>query len=123
MDERTLENFAQRLRTRLYELDRGLAMVLTANQEAAGGRHDPMDDVDATACRTAWEDRVRMHHRNRLLAFEITQALDRIRNGDFGICISCGDSIGLKRLQAHPMTTVCIECKKRVEAMQRLKAA
>lgn len=123
MDEGTLDIFNQLLTTRLDELHRDLSNVLTSREEGAGDSQDPMDEVDLTASRSAWENRIRMYHRNRLLAFDITATLDRIRKGEFGICMDCGDPISLRRLQAHPMTTVCIECKRRAEAMQRLKAA
>lgn len=123
MDEGTLGIFNQLLTTRLDELHHDLSIVLTSREEGAGDSQDPMDEVDLTASRSAWENRIRMYHRNRLLAFDITAALDRIRKGEFGICTDCGDPISLRRLQAHPMTTVCIECKRRAEAMQRLKAA
>ncbi len=82
-----------------------------------------MDEVDATASRTDWEAMVRLQHRSRRSAVEISTALQRIRRGDFGICAECGDSIGLARLKAHPMTTVCIQCKRKTEALQRRKVA
>jgi DnaK suppressor protein len=123
MDEGSLGALRQLLTTRLNELHRDLNIVRNSREERAGDSQDPMDEVDMTASRSAWENRVRMYHRNRLLAFEITAALDRIRKGEFGICTNCGDPISLKRLQAHPMSSMCIECKKRAEATRPPKAA
>jgi RNA polymerase-binding protein DksA len=50
----------------------------------------------------------------RLIA-EIDAALERIEAGTFGICQTCGNPIGLERLEAVPYTTQCIECKRKEE--------
>lgn len=41
----------------------------------------------------------------------LNQALERIKNGTFGICRTCGNKIGRARLEAVPNATQCIECK------------
>lgn len=41
---------------------------------------------------------------------EIEAALQRLANGSYGSCISCGEAIGLGRLQARPASTECVEC-------------
>jgi RNA polymerase-binding protein DksA len=43
---------------------------------------------------------------------EIRTALERIENGTYGICVTCGDKINAKRLQALPYATQCINCAK-----------
>jgi RNA polymerase-binding protein DksA len=50
----------------------------------------------------------------RLIA-EIDAALERIEDGTFGICATCGQPIGEERLEAVPYTTQCIECKRKEE--------
>jgi len=122
MDEGTLGYFREILNAHLTEVERGIKLVLS-NLDEKGHVKDPMDEVDATANRAAWEDMVRLQHRSRKSAFEINTALQRIRRGDFGICVECGDGIGLVRLKAHPMTTLCIRCKRKMEALQRRKVA
>lgn len=52
-------------------------------------------------------------NRSRLRSVEL--ALDRIRSGDFGLCGECGGPIGLRRLQAVPSTSHCIQCQERRE--------
>jgi DnaK suppressor protein len=42
-------------------------------------------------------------------------ALARIREGNFGECISCGKEINAKRLEAVPWTRHCIECQEKLE--------
>jgi DnaK suppressor protein len=52
----------------------------------------------------------------------VEDALERIRIGEFGICASCDEVIGLKRLQAVPWARHCLECQQRVEHVQRHSA-
>ena len=52
---------------------------------------------------------------NRLRLREVELALERFQKGDFGVCVTCGVAIGLKRLQALPWTSNCIECQERSE--------
>lgn len=50
-------------------------------------------------------------HLDHVLLFQIKDALNRVENGDFGECQSCGESIHMKRLKAIPWTRYCIECQ------------
>ena len=45
----------------------------------------------------------------------IDAALQRIEDGTYGLCGSCGQPIGAERLEALPWTTQCIDCKRREE--------
>lgn len=45
----------------------------------------------------------------------VRQALERLRNGGFGECQNCGETIGQKRLEALPWTPFCIGCQEKVE--------
>ena len=54
---------------------------------------------------------LRLKEREQKLLKKIDEALERIASGRFGICESCGQEIGFKRLKARPVTTLCIECK------------
>ena len=122
MDEGTLEYFREILHAHLTEIECGMVFVLSKLDEK-GANREPVDEVDATANRSAWEAMIRMQHRSREAVFEINTALQRIRRGDFGICAECGESIDLARLKAHPMTTVCIQCKRRTETLPWRKIA
>jgi RNA polymerase-binding transcription factor DksA len=42
---------------------------------------------------------------------EATAALERMRNGEFGVCVECGDEISPARLAAKPETPLCIDCQ------------
>ena len=54
---------------------------------------------------------LRNRDRERKLIKKIDEALGRIENGEYGYCDSCGVEIGLKRLEARPTATLCIDCK------------
>ena len=43
------------------------------------------------------------------------RALQRIDNGTYGVCESCGQPIGKARLQAFPRATLCVSCKQKEE--------
>ena len=48
-------------------------------------------------------------------------ALERLENDTYGICESCGEDISIKRLEARPVATLCIECKTRQEEEEKLQ--
>jgi|GEM_PF-98007 len=48
--------------------------------------------------------------RRRRYIVRINAALERIRNGDYGMCIECGEKINPRRLEADPAATLCIHC-------------
>jgi DnaK suppressor protein len=61
---------------------------------------------------------LRIRDRERKLIVKIRGALERIDSGTYGICDSCGSDISVKRLKARPVTTQCIDCKTKEEAME-----
>ena len=62
---------------------------------------------------------LRIRDREAKLIKKIKSALERIDNGTFGICDSCGEEISVKRLKARPVTTQCIDCKTKQEAQEK----
>jgi len=66
---------------------------------------------------------LRLRGREQRLLKKIENALDRIENGIFGICEKCGEEIDLRRLDARPVTTMCIDCKTQQEEEEKLKEA
>ncbi|NBX85651.1 MAG: RNA polymerase-binding protein DksA [Proteobacteria bacterium] len=58
---------------------------------------------------------LRNRDRARKLINKIDEALDRIRDGEFGFCQETGDPIGIGRLLARPIATLSIEAKRRQE--------
>lgn len=54
---------------------------------------------------------LRTRDRERKLIKKIEDALERLKDPDFGYCEACGIEIGLRRLEARPTATLCIDCK------------
>jgi DnaK suppressor protein len=63
---------------------------------------------------------LRLRSREQKLLKKIELAIEKIDNGTYGICEVCGCEIGIKRLEARPVTTMCIECKTEQEEEERL---
>ena len=62
---------------------------------------------------------LRARDRGRKLISKIEQALKRIEKGDYGYCEETGDPIGVKRLKARPIATLCIEAQEKHERRER----
>jgi DnaK suppressor protein len=72
---------------------------------------------------TAETDRnfiLRLRDRERMLLKKIEETILRIDNKDYGICEECENEIGIKRLEARPVTALCIDCKTREEEDERI---
>jgi DnaK suppressor protein len=65
---------------------------------------------------------LRLRGREQKLLKKIDEAISRIDSGTYGVCESCGGQIGIKRLEARPVTTLCIECKTRQEEEEKIQA-
>ena len=62
---------------------------------------------------------LRTRDRERKLLRKITSALRRIADGNYGYCEETGEEIGLKRLEARPVATLCVEAQERRELAER----
>ncbi len=74
---------------------------------------------------TAETDRnfmLRLRDRERMLLKKIEETLERIDSGFYGTCGECGNEIEIKRLEARPVTTLCIDCKTLQEEEERISA-
>jgi DnaK suppressor protein len=73
---------------------------------------------------TAETDRnfmLRLRDRERMLLKKIEETIARIdASEEYGTCEECGNEIGIKRLEARPVTTYCIDCKTRQEEDERI---
>jgi len=66
---------------------------------------------------------LRLRGREQRLLKKIEAAIDKIDNGTFGICEACGEEINIKRLEARPVTNMCIFCKTEQEEEEKLRGA
>jgi DnaK suppressor protein len=65
---------------------------------------------------------LKLRGREQKLLKKIDEAISRIDSGTYGVCESCGGDISSKRLEARPVTTLCIECKTRQEEEEKIQA-
>ena len=65
---------------------------------------------------------LRNRDRERKLIKKIDETLSSIESGDYGFCNKCGVEIGIKRLEARPTATLCIDCKTLDEMKERQMA-
>jgi RNA polymerase-binding transcription factor len=65
---------------------------------------------------------LRLRGREQKLLKKIDEAISRIDNGSYGVCETCGGQINIKRLEARPVTTLCIECKTAQEEAEKMQA-
>jgi RNA polymerase-binding protein DksA len=54
------------------------------------------------------------HHEDEIQG--IQAALSRLASGTYGLCVDCGEPIGINRLQAWPSANRCLDCQAKVEA-------
>lgn len=74
-------------------------------------QHEMLSDESDAASKDVIDTiSIRLHERDRSALYMIERALGKISDGTYGQCESCSQSIGLKRLQARPFTSLCIEC-------------
>ena len=116
MKKKDREYFKKYLTDRLEELLNQADNTVSGMTETKENFPDPTDRAALEADRNFM---LRIRDRESKLIKKIKAALERIENDTYGICESCGDDITLKRLKARPVTTQCIECKSKEEALEK----
>lgn len=99
-----------RLEVELSEADAELTSLLRNSGDGAGD-----DQADSGSSALEREQELTMVNNTRDLLDQNRRALERIGQGAFGVCDSCGGPIGKARLQAFPRATLCLACKARQE--------
>lgn len=116
MNEKQLEYFRQKLLTWREELIRDSALTL---QELKETNLNEADLNDRASSETDQSLELRTRDRMRKLIKKINAALDRIEDGTYGYCEETGEPIGLGRLEARPVATLCIEAQERHERKEK----
>lgn len=114
LSEAELAHYRARLEDRKAELQRTNASADEAQRpveldQTRQGRLSRIDALQGQEMSKAAE------RRRQLELTRIESAFKRIESGDYGFCVSCGERIGKRRLDADPTTPVCIECAQRQE--------
>ena len=118
MNKKKLESFRKLLNERLDELLEQANETVDSMSDQKGNLPDPSDRATLESDRNFT---LRIRDRERKLIGKIKDALERIDNGTYGICEECGEEISEKRLRARPVTTLCIDCKKKQETDERIR--
>jgi DnaK suppressor protein len=116
MNTRQLAHF----RDMLLEMKKGLSQDIDRTvhtmQDEATIFADPNDRASQESDMSL---ELRNRDRERKLIKKIDETIVRINADDYGFCDSCGVEIGLKRLEARPTATLCIDCKTLDELRER----
>ena len=109
VDARDLQRYKRLLLVKLDELSatRGGESLVPG----AGGRQG--DVADQANSDTEAELQIRLHQTDRRLLRAIEEALVRVKQGSYGVCVTCGHSISKARLNAVPWTHHCRDCKEK----------
>ena len=119
MRERDLSMFRDLLNERKEELLGEASRTANGMGEGREQFPDPSDRASLEGNRNLT---LRIRDRERKLVTKIDEALGRIDDGTYGICEECGEQIGVERLKARPVTTLCIICKAEQEADERRRS-
>ncbi|MEE8435933.1 MAG: RNA polymerase-binding protein DksA [bacterium] len=104
--------FTEKLNGMLEELEQEVSSTVDGMRQDGIAFPDPTDRASLEAERNLT---LRIRDRERKLRNKIEEAMARLEEGTFGICEVCEEKIGFKRLEARPVTTLCINCKEEQE--------
>ena len=81
-------------------------------------RDTDADALDLAVNESSRDFSLRMADRERRLMGKIRLSLQRVQEGEYGVCELCGDAITYRRLLARPVATQCIDCKTQAEHLE-----
>jgi RNA polymerase-binding transcription factor len=113
MDKRKRENYRKRLLEKQEELRRTVAKSEQDGREADG--EVTQDPADKAANSYTKEFLFHQSDDNHRILQLIQEALGRVEDGSYGLCVECNEGVQLKRLEAVPWARHCIECQEKQE--------
>lgn len=119
MSAEQLQHFRNMLESVKKELSEDIERTVHTMQDEATVFADPNDRASQE---TDIAIELRNRDRERKLIKKIDETLGRIDGGDYGFCDKCGVEIGIKRLEARPTATLCIDCKTLEEMKEKQMA-
>lgn len=115
MKQKDIQFFRRLLQQRMHDLQSDAAR----QTGVAGGDEHFADPGDRASVESERHSILRIRERESKLMVKIEEALRRLDDGAYGICDDCGEHIGIPRLKARPVTTMCIDCKSAQENEER----
>ncbi|MEA3546439.1 MAG: RNA polymerase-binding protein DksA [Thermodesulfobacteriota bacterium] len=116
MKKDKLEHFTNKLEEMKEDL---LSEADKTISEMTGRNDNYPDPTDRASAESDRNFELRIRDRERKLLTKVSSALERIKDGTYGECDDCGDDIGIARLEARPVTTLCIKCKTKQENFEK----
>ena len=113
MDKKKAETYRKRLIAKQEELQR---QVSKSEQDGRQIDEDTTQDIaDKAANSYTKEFLFHQSDDNRRILQLVSEALERLKNGSFGLCVACQEEVQVKRLEAVPWARHCIECQEKQE--------
>ena len=116
MSKEQLEHFRNILLTWKLDLMEEVDRTVLHMKDEAANFPDPNDRATQES---EFSLELRTRDRERKLIRKIEEALMRIDDGSYGYCLETGEEIGIKRLEARPVATLCVEAQERRERRER----
>ena len=116
MNEKQVAHFREILDTWKKELMEEVDRTVHHMQDDAANFPDPNDRATQES---EFSMELRARDRERKLIRKIEESIRNLENEEFGYCEACGVEIGIKRLEARPTATLCIDCKMLDEIRER----
>jgi len=116
MNDRQKDHFRNVLQLWKQELMEEVDSTIIHLQEEVATYADPNDRASQEE---EFSLELRTRDRERKLIKKINEAVDCIDEDDFGYCEECGIEIGVRRLEARPTATLCIDCKTLAEIKEK----
>lgn len=117
MNKKDLKRFKTMLEEQKRQILQSAKRTLT--EESSFDTDDLPDEIDLASSEYTQSMIFRLRDREKFLLVKIDKALARIETGGFGVCEKCEEEISTKRLEARPVTTLCIRCKEEEEQKER----
>jgi len=113
MDKKTLEYFRKKLECKREELLHTIARI---EQEGRAADEDTTVHLADKAANSYTKEFLfgQTDHERAILQL-VEEALQRVKNGNYGLCVHCGEEIQQKRLEAVPWARHCISCQEKQE--------
>jgi len=117
MNKKELKRFKEILESRRTEITK---LAEDTKERGLGFSTDDLaDEVDLASSESEQSMSLRLRDRERVLLKKINKMMEKIEDGTYGICETCGEEIGAKRLEARPVTDLCIRCKEEQEKLEK----
>jgi DnaK suppressor protein len=120
MDQKTQQRFRKMLQEEKQRILNNSKNAL--RNELALSPDDLPDETDLAASEVNQNLVFKLRDRERQLLSKIDEALARMEEGMFGTCLECEEPIEIRRLEARPVSELCLSCKERQEHREKIYA-